>query len=650
MPEILCPHCGKPNPEGQEFCLHCQTPLKTQPAAVPPGGDELPDWLRDLQASEPTFPAEPTPTEDAAPAEAELPDWLRQVLPPAEATQPEETPVEPVAAEETPAWLDNLLATPQQSEASDEVIPDWLADLTATKQPDIPLQEHTGPEGVQEAATPQPAPSPVEPPASAAQGAETTREQPAPPPEETSLPDWLINLQESAAEKPSAGVPAFTFDEEQPPQETPAAEDHLLTTLPDWVSQLTAEQPEEPATEPESGLTPAELPGWVEAMRPTESASPTAPLEDLSTAETVASGPLIGLRGVLSAEPDAIRARKPATHALKLRITDDQRARLALLEELLAGEQKPKPLPQKTRVSPLYLFRLIIALALLLPILWVTITQSNIASLPAGEDYPTVLQFDSAIRLLNQGDPVLVAVDYEAGFIGELDHPANVLLSRVIEQGAYPVLVSTTPAGPVLSQRLLTHLADTRDPNYMGAINLGYLPGGAMGMASLIQSPRQVLPFTLNDLDPWSAPPLNAVNTLADFGMVVVITHDADMARAWIEQTGTTLQTSNVPLLMIVSTQAEPLVRPYASGETPLVKALLAGLTDTAAYENMTTRYSPGRHATWDALSLTLPIAALVIIIGTLAGAVLTAIKEGQEEAKNKPKPRRKTPRKQERP
>jgi hypothetical protein len=622
MTDILCPLCGKPTPEDQATCRHCQAPLKGQPTATPFDGDKLPDWLLDLQASEATIPEEPSSSEDAAPLETELPDWLRQAIPPAAAIPSPEQPATP-ASEQTPEWLDRLLSASQKPEPPAEVVPDWLAGLGEAEKPGFSAQEQAVPPDEQTA---------------------------KPPIEEGELPDWLARLQAEATEKPTGSVPAFIFDEEPPEAEKPAADDRPLSTLPDWVSQITAEQPEEPAAEPEPGLAPAELPGWLEAMRPMETASPTAPLEDLSTAETVASGPLLGLRGVLSAEPDAIRARKPTAYALKLRVTEDQRARLGLLEELLAGEQKPKPLPPLPVITPQYLFRLAIALALLLPVLWVMVNQSNIAPLPVGEEQPTVMQFDTAIRRLNEGDPVLVAVDYEAGFTGEMDRAAKVLLSRLVEQGAYLVLTSTNTAGPALSQRLLTSLNAALGSPYEGVVNLGYLPGGALGLAGLVQSPRQLLPYTLDDIDPWSGPPLNAVNTLANFSMVIVIANDADTARAWIEQTGKDLQAGNVPLLLVVSAQADPLVRPYTEGASPQVQALLAGLPETVAYENMTTRYTAGRHDIWQAYSLTLPIAALVIIIGSLAGAVITAIKEGQEEAKNKPKSRRKTERKQERP
>jgi hypothetical protein len=649
MTDILCPLCGKPTPEDQDTCRHCQAPLKGQIPTTPFDGDKLPDWLLDLQASEPTIPEEPSSSKDAAPLETDLPDWLRQAIPPAEAIPSPEQPAG-AAAEKNPEWLDRLLSASQKPELPAEVVPDWLAGLGEAEKPGFPAQEQAFPPDELAGAPQKPIFLQDEQAAPKEEEIGPTNEQSAPPIEEGELPDWLARLQAEAAEKPTGSVPAFIFNEEPPAEEKPAAEDRPLSTLPDWVSQITAEQPEEPAAEPEPGLAPAELPGWLEAMRPMETSSPTAPLEDLSTAETVASGPLLGLRGVLSAEPDAIRARKPAAYALKLRVTEDQRARLGLLEELLAGEQKPKPIPPLPAITPQYLFRLAIALALLLPILWVMVNQSNIAPLPVGEDQPTVMQFDTAIRRLNEGDPVLVAVDYEAGFTGEMDRAAKVLLSRLVEQGAYLVLASTNTAGPALSQRLLTSLDATLGSPYEGVANLGYLPGGALGLAGLVQSPRQLLPYTLDDSDPWAFPPLDAVNTLADFSMVIVIANDADTARAWIEQTSKDLQAGNVPLLLVVSAQAEPLVRPYTQGTSPQVQALLAGLSDSAAYENMTTRYSVGRHDIWQAYSLTLPIAALVIIIGSLAGAVITAIKEGQEEAKNKPKSRRKTERKQERP
>jgi hypothetical protein len=619
MADISCPLCGKPTPEDQDTCRHCRAVLKsTEPSAAPEGGEQLPDWLRDLQASEAALPAEQSPAEEALSLETELPDWLSRAAPTPGAT-PEaeaeaEPSAEPVSGDETPAWLEGLLGTSAEQSAPEEVIPDWLA-------------------GPGEPDRSSPAPS----------------EETAAPLEQAKVPDWLAHLPQAPTEKPASYVPAFTFDEETPPEAQAGADDRLLSTLPDWVSQIAAELPETPA-ESEPELAPAELPGWLEAMRPLESASPTAPLEDLTSAEVVAAGPLIGLRGVLSAEPDAIRAHRPSAHALKLRVTDEQRTRMALLEELLAGEHKPKPLPQLPVVTPQYLFRLAIAAVLLIPILWVVIKESIIAPLPQAEEQPTVMQFDTEVRRLNEGDPVLLAVDYEAGFSGEMELAANVVLSRLAEQGPYLVMVSTNTTGPALSERLLSTLNDTLGTPYADATNLGFLPGGALGLAGLVQSPQQLLPYTLAGDDPWSRAPLNAVNSLADFGMVIVFANDADTARAWIEQTGPVLKANQIPLLLVVSAQAGPLLRPYVDTASSPVKAMLAGLPDNAAFENMTTRYSPGRHEIWDAFSLSLPIAALVILTGNLAGAVIAAIRISNSEARSSPTPRRKSGQTQERP
>ena len=329
MTDILCPICGKPTPEEQDTCRHCQAPLTDHISTSPVGSEKLPDWLRDLQASEPSIAEEPSSSADAAPLEADLPDWLRQAIPPAEASLPAEQTTSP-SGEKTPEWLDRLLSDAQKPEPPAEVVPDWLADLGQAEKPDLTGRTPAFPSD-ELAAAPQKSilpPGKLEVP----EGKEfaPTDDQAVPSLEESELPDWLARLQAEAKEKPTGNVPAFIFDKETPEEEKTAAQEPPLTTLPDWVAQITAEQPEEPAAEPETGLAPAELPGWLEAMRPVATASPTAPLEDLSTAETVASGPLLGLRGVLSAEPEAIRARKPAAHALKLRVTEEQRARLGI--------------------------------------------------------------------------------------------------------------------------------------------------------------------------------------------------------------------------------------------------------------------------------------------------------------------------------
>ena len=586
MADILCPVCGKPNPQDHKTCQFCQAPLKgIQPEAIPA-------------------------------SDAEMPEWLRQVMP-AEIANPPAEPAAPGGQDEAePEWLSSLLGTPAEPEAPAAVTPDWLAQ----------------------------APAPVSPFTLDTDDAQTDQ---AAPSEGSSRPDWLARL--SATEEPAVKTPAFSLEDEGYPESGPGGDDRVLSTLPDWVSQLSAEQPEPAADEAESGLTPAELPGWLEAMRPVDTLPTTAPSEDLTNAEMVAAGPLIGLRGVLSAEPDAIRAHKTTGYSLKVRVTEEQHNRLALLEDLLKGEQRSKPLPASPAITPQYVFRLVITLALLLPVLWIVINQSKAVPAPSIDTQPGVLPLDSKLRGVQPGEPVLLAIDYEAGFSGEMELVARSLLRRLDEQNAYVVMMSTNTTGPALAERMLDAYNRGRSTPLSQITNLGYLPGGALGLAGLARAPRQALPYALTGAEPWLTAPLDAVGTLTDFKLVMVITNDAETARNWIEQVGPALKDENVPLLMAVSSQAEAMVRPYYEGASPLVTGLMVGLAGSVALESHTGYGVTGREI-WDGYSISMTVSALIILFGSLVGAVLTAIRQNQPVSKPGQPPERESEPKQEQP
>ena len=77
--------------------------------------------------------------------------------------------------------------------------------------------------------------------------------------------------------------------------------------MPDWLSRSEPEPTETPRQEininAEGGeaLSPADLPSWVQAMRPVEAAiAETAAIEDMPTERI---GPLAGFRGVIPSAP-----------------------------------------------------------------------------------------------------------------------------------------------------------------------------------------------------------------------------------------------------------------------------------------------------------------------------------------------------------
>jgi hypothetical protein len=115
----------------------------------------------------------------------------------------------------------------------------------------------------------------------------------------------------------------------------------------------------------------------------------------------------------------------------------------------------------------------------------------------------------------------------------------------------------------------------------------------------------------------WDAAPLQGIKKLSDFAAVLVLTDNADTGRAWVEQTS--LNLDGTPLLMIVSAQVEPMIRPYFdSGQ---IDGLVNGLADAKIYEGKYNR--PGlAQIYWDSYSIGMLVAVLLIVAGALWGAL----------------------------
>lgn len=621
MAEIRCPVCDHLNPPDAQNCQSCQAPLKTS-AFSPTGAEDLPDWLRDLQGAGEMAGEATGQVPFAEPSgAAELPDWLSGIS--AEPSQPEA--VAPSGAE--PDWLADLLKEQPQETPVTAEIPDWLTQ----EQPPTPSQAAAP--FVEQAPFAEPSAAEMpdwlsglgEAPQAPAPGAE----QPAGPAE--ALPDWLAGIREMQPGGAAGGTAAFIFEEESPPKSEPQSGSDFLTTLPDWVSQVSAEEgsAESGAAEAEPGLAQSALPTWLEAMRPVEAVAPVTPFEDVSSAEAVTAGPLSGLRGVLTAEADAIKPRKPPAYSVKLRVTDEQRARVALLEELLASEDKAKPLPSAPLITPQYIFRLAIALALLLPIVWVLITRPQIFKTPRSSLLPGVSDLYQQVATTPRGAPVLIAFDYEPGFAGEMQAAASAVVEHLLERGAYLAVVSTSPTGPFVAEHFIASLGQGAGASgrfVSSHANLGYLPGGTIGLVNLAASPiAQVLPYTLQGDYVWNLAPLDKVKAVTDFSLVLVLTDNPETARAWIEQVGPVLNQKAVPLLLVSSAQAEPLVRPYYEGIPARVQGLVSGVVGGAAYEAQRGSVGPALRL-WDAFGTAMTVSFLVILVGGVAGFIFNLI------------------------
>ena len=580
-----------------------------------------PDWLRRLQEDASAavddeavtmkfdeFPEESPEEIDESPDA--LPDWLADEEGAPETPQPE--------SEEMPDWLaesitDETSAPSKGEDEQPDVLPDWISEQEGATEASSPESEEV-PDWLAESI------SDETPPQSAA---EDQSESAPGDIEAGEVPDWLLGYREPPdtvqSEEGIAEIPS-----EKGPDLPLAGDDEILTLQEEELAEdLGLEVEEEQQLDEErtdSDLTPADLPAWLEAMRPIE--SETSRDRDVGVDLVEGAGPLAGLSGVLAADTNIPRSLKDSAYAPRLQVTTEQRAHVDLLEEMIAGEGKARPIPKQSVISPQNVLRWAISLVLFIAILWPAITAERQTPLPAiSQETGDV---SSLINELPAEARLLVAFDYQPGLSAEMDTIAAAVLDHIMLRGAYLTLVSTSPTGPFVAERFLSQTQSTHDYTHGEEyINMGYIPGGAAGLLSLAASPQRTIPYTTDGVEAWEVsghdalPPLQGVGSLADFSMVLALVDDPDVARAWIEQVQPYLATSDAetPLVMVVSAQSEPLIRPYYDAFPQQLQGFVAGMRGGASYARLTGRTSPPTRY-WDAFSAGLSVAAVLIIVG----------------------------------
>jgi hypothetical protein len=507
-------------------------------AQVPQDAPELPldtpDWLRSLggmaeqdQSADSAIFSEPASGEPEAPdfSSLEIPAWMKS-------EKDEEKPLQ----DTTPPWLRNESASSEGTET-----PSWLSDaptiLVPSEQEDTPAQE----------AAPVDLPEWLKAAAPQESIFAQPEEQPTSEPEPSSdTPDWLNTFktveqaQPEAApvsEEPIDTPPTFTSD-------SPAAEnvDDLFTDMPDWLSNA-MDAPDSSSPTPitnEDAVAPSELPSWVQAMRPVDSGVSQSP--SLSSDQTLESrGALAGLQGVLPAVPGYAPTSKPKAYSIKLNASDEQLVHAELLEQILAAETAPEPIESLSTLRTSRSLRWTISFLILASILLMVSMRLQFFSMPVGvpNEVRDVLSFAQS---LPQNAPVLVAFDYEPSRVGEMEAAAAPMLDQIV-LFSHPRLtfISTNETGAILAERFITGpLAEHYKNSGFIYSNLGYLPGGQLGVRAFAQNPVVISPFDTSLQPAWTSPALEGVTSLSQFAALILITDNADAARVWVEQTETT--------------------------------------------------------------------------------------------------------------
>jgi hypothetical protein len=474
-------------------------------------------------------------------------------------------------------------------------------------------------------------------------------------------PDWLSELERSKEAEPEESL-GTEADEKLP-----------ADAVTDWMSEVSEEDEGKPEPDSAAPFLPdqeisdsQEIPHWLNDALieeespgsiededlpeiPISSDAPGSSLEDLPVTpfsdETLGdlenAGPLAGLKGILSAEAGAARAKTPKAYSSSLRISSSQRAHIELLTGLVEEEGQPLPLPERKALSQQNVMRWVIGLVLFVAVLWPLVVSSEQMPFPVYDEGSS--EVNRLINQLPENARVLVGFDFEPGLAAELEAAADPVIYHIMDQGALLTLISTSPNGPILAERFMQSTQSGHQYiNGLDYINLGYLPGGAAGLVSFLDNPQGTISFSIDGIPLWeteggsNVPVLGDIDQVTDYEMVLVMVDDPETARAWIEQLGPRLSDplELTSLVLITSAQLEPVVRPYYDGIPQMVNGLVVGLRGGAAYarlvggEDLLSQY-------WDAFSWGTFVAAMLILVGGLGYYVvpeLTRTAKGQDK------------------
>ncbi len=633
--ERRCPMCGRPNPADAEVCRHCGARLTLLGAGEEAGGPEVEafgtEWFEKPETAPPERPPSTDETawlrgffathaeegaadenwalsdEDAAEAlpesgelKARLDAWVRAEAEagaePAEpeAAAPAETDwVPPWAGAETgPTGREAQPPAEAEAEAPSSDtgwLPPWLDQETASLATDAQVPAELEPE----------------PPSPAAPAEAEAEAEPEPAPEAAPEPPRLARQTgELALSVEEIEELLGSVDEGEPP---PPPEDLLVEP------ETTAE--EEPAPE----LDRAQVPEWLRQAAPV-TAEPSAPsvVEEIlegpaGTGEDTAPEALVGIPDVLPAVPDVARPRVRSRAPLTLRLTRRQEQRAQWLQELLQAEKQPRTMGAPWSTLRFGWLRALVGVLLMLVVALWAAAPWPLQAAPA--PHPAWQGVYAAIEALPPQAPVLLVVDGSWATAPEVRPIAQPVLTHLARKQAQVLQVSTVPWGV----GVLTPPAEGGE----GWQDLGYMPGGAVWMAQLVQALPYALTGGANTWPPAGTTAWQGVQQARQTALIVVVTDAPEQARLWAEQVAPALEPSS-GLAFVLSAQAGPWTEPYLAAAG--VRGAVIGVEGGLAYGQVLGLDMGPTQDLWSRYQAAWLLATLLLVVAGIAAGLLQRV------------------------
>jgi hypothetical protein len=440
------------------------------------------------------------------------------------------------------------------------------------------------------------------------------------------LPSWLADQEPSSLEENLHEPPLITSkpssildrDIEAPDDQTPASAPFMMDNMPDWLGELDAAEEgakqaaqaldEKSNTFSDTSLIePAQLPGWLRAMRPVEAVSPQE-IRVENKRKVEKSGPLAGLQGVLSSEDAAGRYSPPPIYNVRLNITEKQKIHAGLLENIFTEDKKTisvtKSLPQYFQKVLRFLIPAIL-LFVLITSLFLDTTSVKLPHVFKQESN----RFTSILNnlMLNPEAPakILIIIDADASSVAEIRTMMKSVFENLFLLNSKMDFMSTNLNGVLIADNLIESLIYSYPSinNSGNMANHGYIPGDGLAAQNILSNPKQYMDQTAAEKLPQS---------INSFSAILLITDNAENGKLWIEQMEITQL--KIPKLIAVTNQAAPLLQPYA--DSSQIDGMISGLYGGISYQQLSQNNTGFNLKYWNSYQYGIILFIVIILAG----------------------------------
>jgi len=582
---------------------------------------EFPDWMDKFRKNQ----IDSVETSDGT-DEAQIPDWIdKNSLPESEIFQVESNisdinemrDLNEILEQKTPNKTD--LAIPDWISDTEQQIPDWISD-TEQQIPELTESEKINKES--DLVSPK-IPAPIE-----IAGDQNVINEPFFLEDSIDLDKDLNKIisepvQEDEFSQDSALTGTFT-----PPFQ--------IDQIPDWLENNEEFIPtnlfEDTEFENEKNivngkdLERGELPSWLKAMRPIEAVAPVIS-RTKENKQVENSGPLAGLKGVLSPHVPSNFSTPPPIQSSTLEVSEKQKKQIEILNNMFSLEIEAPSLSKPKANIYEKLVQIIIPIALLGLIIYsMYFSSSNIVK---PSIYPAeTVRFASIVNglILNQSTPprILTIMESDGASLGEITILTKDVLERLMVKDSYLSIISTNPNGSLLASGIIRNISVSDDYNYADNVsNFGFLPGGQSGIHSFIQSPKETIFYGAENEIIWDKPGLKDVTSFTKFDAVFIISDDSDAAKTWIEQIH--LLSPEMTILVAATAQAIPLLRPYVDSNQ--IDGMISGLYGTYSYSDLLQSDNGNIEFFWKPQKTGVLFFVIIIILGGILQLVISLTK-----------------------